>query len=967
MARKTIKVKITAILLAMLLLPCFSVPGFARDNSAGSSPYDIEMPEKGTARYYSRVLDEYVNAGYSDYKGENIAIDLSSAVVSESYLSQYTVEDTVYNGIVWNEEQKTVAVKVNVPTDGLYNIGIKYYPLEGSGAKISREIFIDGEVPFKESESIDLLRYWKDTNKPLTDSFGDEVKPFSEELPHFVETAIYDSDGKYGSPLKFLFTAGEHEITFKYISQPVFINELYLSAPKGLKTYKQTMDEWKAAGKEGSGETVEFEAEDFERVIEKSDSVIGVENSGDPSASPSSVHRMKMNYIGGAGFKSGNQSISWNFSVPKAGYYKIGMRVAQWYNDGLPTYRQIKLDGEVPFAEFDCYSFKYDDNWYSTTLGASDGEPYLIWLEEGSHTLTLTVKMGEYANIEETLFDATEELSEIIRRIKMITGEDPDNNYDYEIVKNVPGIIEEFKSLREKLQYCEEVTLALAGKKSSMSNSFNSIVKRIDELIEKPEKIAKRLTDLETALGNLGEWINSIKSNPLGIDKFWIAAPEEEIINYKANFFQKLWAAIIRFINSFLKDYQSISTVDNGVTADVELEVWVGRGSEWGRLIKQLSDAEFTPESNAVININVLPSSQITTAGVNTVLLSVAAGTAPDVVLGLGSSMPIEYAVRNAVVDISKLDGFEEVKNGLYPEAFKPLTYKGGVYALPDTVNFRCVYYRTDIFDELSLTAPNTWDDFYGETLPVLYQNGLKCYIPMLYDIFLYQNGGQYYTDDGHYTALDTPEAFTAFKQTCELNINYSIPVSANYFTRFRTGEMPMIIGQAADYLTLKSAAPEISGNWAIAPIPATVTENGLNRSSCGLPIDCSVIMSQSDNIDKAWQFLKWWMSDDTQMRFANGIENQLGITARYFSANKTAFNSLAFSDKEFEVINTFFENNIESRTVLGGYYTSRHIVNAWTRCVESGEDFRSSLEEAVEDINIELRRKQEEYGEFDD
>ena len=50
-----------------------------------------------------------------------------------------------------------------------------------------------------------------------------------------------------------------------------------------------------------------------------------------------------------------------------------------------------------------------------------------------------------------------------------------------------------------------------------------------------------------------------------------------------------------------------------------------------------------------------------------------------------------------------------------------------------------------------------------------------------------------------------------------------------------------------------------------------------------------------------------------------------------------------------------------------GGYYTSRHIVNAWTRCVESGEDFRSSLEEAVEDINIELRRKQEEYGEFDD
>lgn len=967
MTVKSKSLKILAIVLAIAILPCLILPIFAKGDVNFTPLGDIPMPEMGDANYYSRVMREYSANGYKDYTGEPIEIDLSNASVSESFLKTYTVEDTEYEGIVWNEEQKTVTVTVTVPEDGLYNIGVKYYPLEGSGSKISRELLIDGEVPFIEAESIDFLRYWKDTNKPLTDSFGDEVKPFSEEVPRFVDTCIFDSDGKYGSPLRFYLTAGEHTVTLKYISQPMFINGMYLSAPKGIKTYSEVMSEWKSEGKEAYGETIEFEAEDFDRVVEKSDSVIGVENSGDPSASPKSVNRVKMNYIGGAGFNRGNQSITWDFEVSKSGYYKIGMRVAQWYNDGLPSYRQIMIDGSVPFAEFDCYSFKYDDNWYSTTVADENGDPYLVWLEKGKHTMTLTVKMGEYANIAETLFDSTEELSSIIRRIKMITGENPDNNYDYEIVKNVPGIIEDIESLKSKIEYCEQVTLALAGKKSSMSNSFNSIVEQLDQLIEKPDKIAKRLSDLETALGNLGEWINSIKVNPLGIDKFWIASPDEDIINYKANFFEKIWAAIVRFFNSFLKDYQSVSTVDTGVTAEHEIEVWVGRGSEWCRLIKQLADAEFTPESNTVININVLPSSQITTAGVNTVLLSVAAGTAPDVVLGLGSSMPIEYAVRNAVVDLSTLDGFEEVKSGIYEEAFKPLSYKGGVYALPDTVNFRCIYYRTDIFSELGITAPDTWDDFYGNTLPVLYQNGLKCYIPMLYDIFLYQNGGQYYTDDGHYTALDTPEAFNAFKQTCELNINYSIPVSANYFTRFRTGEMPMIIGQASDYLTIKSAAPEISGSWAIAPIPATVTEDGLNRSSCGLPIDCSVIMSQSKNVEKSWEFLKWWMSDKTQMRFANGIENQLGITARYFSANKTAFNSLAFSEQEFEVINTFFANNIESQVVLGGYYTSRHIVNAWTRCVESGEDFRSSLEEAVEDINIELKRKQEEYGEFYD
>ncbi|MBO7217544.1 MAG: extracellular solute-binding protein, partial [Clostridia bacterium] len=624
-----------------------------------------------------------------------------------------------------------------------YNIGIKYYALVGSGAKIAREILIDGEIPYSEAERIEFSRFWKDTTAPLQDSFGDDVKPFSEEAPRFEDTLLFDSDGKYGEALRFLLTAGEHEITFKYISQPMFIESVYLSAPETLPSYKEYFDSYNTEVKWALGETIEFEAEAYDRVIEKSDSVIGVENSGDPSASPKSVKNVKMNYIGGAGYRTGNQSISWRFSAPKSGFYMLGLRVAQWYNDGLPVYRQIKIDGEVPFAEFDCYSFAYNDNWYSTIVSNGENEPYYVWLDEGEHTLTLTVKLGEYRKVEETLFTATNKLSAIIRRIKMITGEDPDNNYDYEIVKNVPGIIEEIESLNDELVLCENLTLALAGKKSSMSNSFNSISEQLLELIDNPDRIPKRLSDLETALGNLGDWIGSIKSMPLGIDKFWIASPTEIIENYKSNSFEKLYSAIVKFSNSFIKDYQSVSTVDNGVTADTELEVWVGRGTEWCRLIKQLSDAEFTPNSNAVININVLPSSQIATAGVNTVLLSVAAGTAPDVVLGLGSSMPVEYAVRNAIVDLSKLEGFEDTKSKIYGEAFKPLTWGGGVYGLPETVNFRCIYYRTDIFDELKLTVPNTWDEFYADTLPVLYQNGLKCYIPMLYDIFLYQNGGQ--------------------------------------------------------------------------------------------------------------------------------------------------------------------------------------------------------------------------------
>ena len=48
---------------------------------------------------------------------------------------------------------------------------------------------------------------------------------------------------------------------------------------------------------------------------------------------------------------------------------------------------------------------------------------------------------------------------------------------------------------------------------------------------------------------------------------------------------------------------------------------------------------------------------------------------------------------------------------------------------------------------------------------------------------------------------------------------------------------------------------------------------------------------------------------------------------------------------------------------MLGGYYTSRHLSNAWNRIINNGQSVRDALEEAVYDINRELRAKQEEYG----
>ena len=48
-----------------------------------------------------------------------------------------------------------------------------------------------------------------------------------------------------------------------------------------------------------------------------------------------------------------------------------------------------------------------------------------------------------------------------------------------------------------------------------------------------------------------------------------------------------------------------------------------------------------------------------------------------------------------------------------------------------------------------------------------------------------------------------------------------------------------------------------------------------------------------------------------------------------------------------------------------GGYYTPRHVSNAWNKTVLQGINPRESLEEAIRQINRELRKKQEEFGIF--
>ena len=288
-------------------------------------------------------------------------------------------------------------------------------------------------------------------------------------------------------------------------------------------------------------------------------------------------------------------------------------------------------------------------------------------------------------------------------------------------------------------------------------------------------------------------------------------------------------------------------------------------------------------------------------------------------------------------------------------------------------MNFSVLIYRKDILREFGLGIPNTWDDVYKKLLPVLHRNRMD-FTPAPLASFLYQRGGSFYTDDGLRSGLDTPEAYLAFKEWTEQFTSYKMPTAYEMYNRIRRGTMPIGMGDFNTYVRLSVAAPELLGRWGIALLPGTKKPDGtIDRrtvssvapmASIELPSGEGIMMVGTTELeDESWEFMKWWTSEDSQVRFGRDVEALWGPAARWPTANLSAFERLPWKRADLQIIQEQWKFYTEPPVVLGGYFTDRHIRNAFTRVLMTGMNPRESLEMAVEDINRELIIKQEEYS----
>ncbi|MBO9596509.1 MAG: extracellular solute-binding protein, partial [Cohnella sp.] len=764
--------------------------------SYGSNDNRDEYAGTSDEPRYAEIVKKYEKNNVKPASGAAIiqGADKTKIAGGSERIVERDIGGNSSEAFIWREGTDWAEWDFEVTAEGLYNIEVAYYLLPGTGKPAARSLLVDGKAPFAEAADIEFPRKWEDKGEPVINSLGDETRPSQIEISAWASMKLIDGSGLYAEPFRLHLEPGRHTVRLAFVDQAMAIAQVALVPSAVVPSYEEVKQQYRQQRYSEATASVQFEAESH--TVDKSDPTIRRESSSDPAVSPNSLTHRKLNVLGGYAWRKGNQSVTWEFQVPEDGLYKIGIRVLQSWNDGLPSFRQIALDGEVPFAELLEYRFDYKKGWRLETLQDDNDVPYLFYLTAGIHHLTMTVKLGPIAPIMQSLNDDTLRLSKIIRDIVQVAGSNPDPHYDYAFFETIPGMKADIETLVQSLQLKYDQIKGMSHKLPAMASNFLTIKSQLTAMLNHPSGIANRINDLNNAQTSLGTWYLSLQEQPLMVDYFKTGPADDKWVNVRAGFFQKLRFTFVNFLLSFKKDYDRVgSTMQEHADVKSTIDVWIAGGTEWAEIIKEMADSEFTPKTGIAINVNVLPVNQLEAGNINALMLSITSGNAPDVGLGVPAASPVEFAIRDAVYDLSQFADFDEVSRWFLPNIMIPYRYRGGVYALPETMDFSVMFYRKDLLRDLGIRIPDTREELYSYVLPTLYQNGMQFYFPQDFTSFIFQHGGNYYTADGKKSALDTPEAYRAFQEYTELFTNYGVPVSANFYNRMRTGEMPLGIG----------------------------------------------------------------------------------------------------------------------------------------------------------------------------
>ena len=346
------------------------------------------------------------------------------------------------------------------------------------------------------------------------------------------------------------------------------------------------------------------------------------------------------------------------------------------------------------------------------------------------------------------------------------------------------------------------------------------------------------------------------------------------------------------------------------------------------------------------------------------------AGAGYDVVLWQDAWGPAFIETLEPLDSYIERDGIDYVSD--YPQGFIVSGYNssGDLIGFPTRTHPFVLYYRTDVFEDLGLEAPSTWDEVFaaGDTIQAETDlAGMANYYGVataqnlfVWSVLLKGMGSDIFDADNR--PIFNNEAGVA---ATEMYVNLSNYGQESQFTDDEGGASIAISqGNAAMFINWwwrygdVFSNPEVSvegvfGNIGVAPVPAVEGMDAVNYVLSHL----IGISGASPNKDAAWEFVKFLSNPEFDLEVALDKSDPA-------TSNVVISHTSLFTNEEYNAAN----DNIGLAAVEGlDAAAYQPLITEWAEVssiletaindIALGADIQATLDEAAEDVEAVMER----------
>ncbi|QOR71834.1 sugar ABC transporter substrate-binding protein [Ruania alkalisoli] len=238
-------------------------------------------------------------------------------------------------------------------------------------------------------------------------------------------------------------------------------------------------------------------------------------------------------------------------------------------------------------------------------------------------------------------------------------------------------------------------------------------------------------------------------------------------------------------------------------------------------------------------------------------------GNLPDLSNITYDNLPT-LVVNEIADDVSDAMGDREADTAV--PAWNLTTFGGVNYAVPQGTSPQMLFYRTDVFAELGLEPPTTWDE-YAQAARVIRENDPDTYLATfpsndasLFAALAQQAGGQWWSNDGEQWSVDIDgDASVRVADYWQGLVDEGVVATMNTYTpewqaAVADGTLVSWLGAVWSPPLIEQNAPDTAGLWRAVEIPQWDPEPAAGvMGGSG-----TVVTTQTEHPEQAREFALW-------------------------------------------------------------------------------------------------------------